>query len=351
MLTKYDDLGASSRMRLLQYIPAIERAGHSVTVAPLLSNNYIKELQNNQRTVLKILWAYIRRIRLLVSCRDADLIWIEKECFPWIPAWFERMLLPANIPYVLDYDDAVFHLYDQHNFFFIRALLKNKHFALIQRAASVIVGNNYLYQYASKTNNSKIFIVPTAIDLDHYDYAAEPLISSNFKVCFGWIGQESTAYNLLPLSRTFTDFADQYNVFFSAIGIDADRMQLPMKSTPWSFETEVAELKNFDVGMMPLENGVFERGKCGYKLIQYMASGLPVIASPVGVNNQIVQHGINGFLVDTLEEWQSAILSLILDPQKRYEMGCAGRKIIEQEYCIQVTAPTIIKVLETSQER
>ena len=125
-----------------------------------------------------------------------------------------------------------------------------------------------------------------------------------------------------------------------AISIDAATLGLPMDSLPWAEATESEDIARLDIGIMPLVDAPFERGKCGYKLIQYMACGLPVVASPVGVNRQIVEHGVNGFLADTPEAWATALRTLCHDPALRARMGAAGRRKVEQQYCLHVTART-----------
>jgi glycosyltransferase involved in cell wall biosynthesis len=132
---------------------------------------------------------------------------------------------------------------------------------------------------------------------------------------------------------------------FTAIGIDAAALGLPMDSVPWSEQTEAQDIARLDVGIMPLVDAPFERGKCGYKLIQYMACGLPVVASPVGVNRQIVEHGVNGFLAETPEQWATALRTLCADPALRARMGAAGRRKVEQHYSLQVTAPRLVQIL------
>ena len=132
---------------------------------------------------------------------------------------------------------------------------------------------------------------------------------------------------------------------FIAIGIDTKALGLPMDSIPWSERTEVDSIRNLDVGIMPLVDGPFERGKCGYKLIQYMACGLPVVASPVGVNRQIVKHGENGFLAETPAEWAKALLTLLADVDLRERMGRTGRQVVEREYCTRVTGPRLVELL------
>lgn len=118
---------------------------------------------------------------------------------------------------------------------------------------------------------------------------------------------------------------------------------------PWREESEIQNIQRFDVGIMPLLDEPFERGKCGYKLIQYMACGLPVIASPVGVNGQIVEHGVTGFLVKSQDEWLQALAFLRDNPGRRREMGQAGRKKMEAEYSLQATAPKLAALLRSAQ--
>ena len=157
----------------------------------------------------------------------------------------------------------------------------------------------------------------------------------------GWIGQRSTASFLAPYAPLFERLAAHGKAHFKSVGIDAQNLGLPMAFIPWSEETEVDSVSGFDIGIMPLVDEAFERGKCGYKLIQYMACGLPVVASPVGVNRQIVEHGVNGFLAETRAEWEKALQTLLADAGLRQRMGQAGRQKVERQYCIQVTGPTL----------
>jgi glycosyltransferase involved in cell wall biosynthesis len=166
--------------------------------------------------------------------------------------------------------------------------------------------------------------------------------------CVGWIGQRATASFLAPYAPLFERLSSDGLARFAAIGIDAQALGLPMASIPWTEQTEVASIAGFDIGIMPLLDGSFERGKCGYKLIQYMACGLPVVASPVGVNRQIVEHGVNGFLAETPEQWEQALQTLLADADLRQRMGQAGRQKVERQYCIQVTGPRLATLLNDS---
>jgi len=345
MLSRYGRLGASSRMRTYQYEPWLEATGIRITSAPLFSDKYVRGLQQNTKNLCEAARAYTKRVQVLLGSRQFDLLWVEKEALPWLPAWLEKALLSGAVPYVLDYDDAVFHYYDQHRHPVVRALLAGKHPALIRRATLVVAGNAYLADFARAAGARQVELVPTVIDLERY-----PLVSINpakmdGPPCVGWIGQRATAAFLAPYAPLFERLSADGRARFATIGIDAQSLGLPMESIAWSEPTEVASISSFDIGIMPLVDEPFERGKCGYKLIQYMACGLPVVASPVGVNRQIVEHGVNGFLAETPEQWEQALRTLLADAGLRQRMGQAGRQKVEQQYCIQFTGPKFAALL------
>jgi glycosyltransferase involved in cell wall biosynthesis len=343
-MPRYGRLGASSRLRFWQYVPWLEAAGFNVDARPLLPDSYIEDLQVGRRSTVPIAIAYLRQIAHLLMHRRYDLLWIEKEVLPWIPGVFENAILTRGIPRVFDYDDAVYHLYGAHRQPVVRALLGNKHPVGMRAATMVVAGNATLAERATLAGASRVAIVPTVIDLARY-----PLLESKSdddalpRIC--WIGQHSTAGFLKPYAGLFGALTRAGRARFIAIGIDAPALGLPMESVAWSEAGEVAAIAACDIGIMPLADGPFERGKCGYKLIQYMACGLPVIASPVGVNREIVQHGVNGFLAETPEQWQNAISALIADPALRARMGAAGRRRVEQTYSLQVTGPLMAALL------
>jgi glycosyltransferase involved in cell wall biosynthesis len=162
--------------------------------------------------------------------------------------------------------------------------------------------------------------------------------------CIGWIGQRSTAHFLQPLAGLLADMLNHGIAQSVAIGLDAAAIGLPMASQPWSEEDEVAALQSLDIGIMPLNDGPFERGKCGYKLIQYMACGLPVVASPVGVNCELVKHGVNGFLADSPQDWRESLTTLCKDASLRQQMGAAGRKLVESQFSLAAMAPKLANI-------
>jgi hypothetical protein len=343
-LIRYSRRGASSRLRFNQYEPLLLADGINVKVKHLFSDCYVQALQQNSKNIFEVLSAYSSRVKVLLFNQKFDLIWIEKEALPWLPYWLEKILIRGNVPYVLDYDDAVFHYYDHSANSFVKGLLAKKHPQLMVGASLVIAGNKYIADFARKSGAKNVKIVPTAIDLDRY-VETLPFNIDKKLPCIGWIGQNSTANYLLPYKPVFEQLISENLAYFSAIGIDSHTLGLPMSPITWTEQTEVESIFGFDVGIMPLEDGPFERGKCGYKLIQYMACGLPVVASPVGVNCEIVEHGVTGFLASTLDEWEQALRVLVSDSNLRKRMGQAGRQKVEKEYCIQKTGPILSRLL------
>jgi glycosyltransferase involved in cell wall biosynthesis len=343
-LTHYDRLGASSRLRFFQYLPYLGSHGIDVNVSFFLSTDYVERRQRGVGIFVEALKAFPRRFAALVKRGSFDLIWIEKECFPWLPAIFEAPFLGDHPPFVLDFDDAVFHKYDQHSSLVVRKLLADKHLFLMKRSALVIAGNHYLEEFSRSNGARNVEILPTAIDLVRYS-KSDQVTTHNDPVRIGWIGQSSTAHFLKPLVNTFRKLQKEGVVTVKAIGIDPTMHELPMEGVAWSEETEVASIQDLDIGLMPLIDGPFERGKCGYKLIQYMGCGLPVVASPVGVNKEIVEHGVNGFLAETEMEWSNALRTLAKDAALRKRMGEAGRLKVERQFGTHITAPRLAELL------
>jgi glycosyltransferase involved in cell wall biosynthesis len=351
-LTRYAKLGASSRLRFFQYLPYFDNAGIEIAFSPLLPDTYIASLQKGNRNKLEVAAAYFRRIYCLLSGREYDLVWVEKDCLPWIPFLIEMPILGKKCPFALDYDDAVFHQYDLHQSFLARTLLASKHSLLMRNAALVIAGNEYLEKFAISRGAVKTAQLPTAIDLNRYQLrCAEPTESYVQPPCVGWIGQNSTAIYLKPLTRLFKLLQEEGVARFQAIGINPQLHGLSMQAVEWDENTEVDSIREIDIGIMPLSDGPFERGKCGYKLIQYMACGLPVVASPVGMNREIVEHGVNGFLAETEVEWSFALRTLLKDPILRARMGRAGRRKVEEYFCTQITGPRLIALLKQAAGR
>lgn len=344
MLPRYDALGASSRLRMLQYLPALQGAGIDVEVSPLLDDAYVSDLYAGRVSITGVARSYWQRLRRTRSLDQFDVVWMEKEAWPWLPDWLELPLLGGSTRLVVDYDDAVFHRYDAHRSPLVRGLLGRKIDAVMRRANLVTVGNDYLAERARSAGAARIEWLPTVVDLQRYPAAAPAHDAA--PVVVGWIGSPSTAEYLRQVADALAPLQDEGLVRCVAIGARPDQVAgTPFQVTEWQEDTEVAQLQRFDIGIMPLPDEPWERGKCGYKLIQYMACGLPVVASPVGVNTDIVEPGKHGFLASSPGEWAEAIRRLAMDPSLRRRMGDGGRRRVEQTYCLQAQASRLVDML------
>ena len=340
LLSRYSRLGASSRLRFLQYLPLIAPKGWQVDVRPLFSDRYLQALYGGQSRMGEVITGYWRRLRALVRAKRYDLIWLEKEAFPFMPVLAERLLVSVGVPYVVDYDDALFHRYDGHNSPLVRSLLGRKIDAVMRNAALVVAGNEYLAERARRAEARWVEIIPTVVDLTRYQVVPS---ACNHPLVVGWVGSPATSLYLRSIAFVFESLARELDLRFVALGASAEAVRgLPIEVWPWSEETEVQSIQAFDIGIMPLVDSPWERGKCGYKLIQYMACGKPVIAAPVGVNKAIVEPGVNGFLADSNEDWLESIRVLRAEPELRKTMGRAGREKVQKKYCLQSTAPRLI---------
>lgn len=351
LLSRYGHKGASSRMRHDQFLPRLAADGIAVAPAPFFPDAYLEALYAGHRWPLpKVAGCYARRIAALLDARRHDLLWIEKETLPWLPFAVERLLLAAAPPYVLDFDDAWFHHYDLHRRPLVRRLLGNKLDRLMRGAALVTAGNGYLAERAERAGARRVAVLPTVVDLDRYPAlpaATPPRQGGPLRV--GWIGSPTTARYLDLLAEPLARLTAERLIRLVLIGagesalpgIDAERI-------PWTEAGETLALTGIDAGLMPLADSPWERGKCGYKLIQYMACAKPTVASPVGVNPAIVENGVTGLLAAGPADWEAALRTLAADQELCRRMGEAGRAKVECAYSLQATAPQLSGLLRSA---
>jgi glycosyltransferase involved in cell wall biosynthesis len=351
-LTKYTRSGASSRYRTLQYLPFLEQKGFRCQVSALFDESYLsKRYEKGDGQSINVLGAFFRRVAALVASRKYDLLVIEYELLPYSLSFFERFLSFSGVSYVVDYDDALFHQYDNHRKTLIRLLLGGKIASVMRHAELVIAGNKYIADYARHSGAKKVAEIPTVVDLERYPVKIiEEKKNESFTI--GWIGSPTTSKYLKTISPSLTEVCGHVNCSVKLIGSGYVNInEVPLEILEWSEESEVGSLNSFDLGIMPLPDEPWTLGKCGFKLIQYMACGLPVVASPVGVNKEIVEHGVNGFLAETHDEWVQALETLRNDHALRKTMGAAGRRKVEEKYCLQVTAPRYVELLQSMVEK
>jgi glycosyltransferase involved in cell wall biosynthesis len=340
-LTRYSRLGASSRLRSLQYVPFLAKYGIQMEVSSLFGDNYLVRQYSGLRTNwFNVLTDYFLQLCKLFAASKYDVLWIEKELFPDIPAFFERMLAAMGVRYIVDYDDAIFHNYDRSPSR-MRRMLSDKIDVVMRNSGVVVCGNRYLASRAEMAGAKRVEIIPTVIDLERYEVASA---SDDGKVIVGWIGSPSSVKYLDTIAAVLAVLSKEFPFKLRVIGASISIPGVDVECRPWSESTEVQEIQQFSVGVMPLIDSDWERGKCGYKLIQYMACGVPVIGSPVGVNEEIINER-NGILASTPEEWLRAFRMLLADRMLRRTMGNQGRIDVVNKYCVQMTAPRIAELI------
>jgi len=344
-LTKYTAKGPSSRYRTFQYLPYFTNHGIECTVSPLFSDAYLASFWGNKRTdYAGVISQYLKRLLQLFRAGRFDYVFIEYEVFAYLPATFERLLKMFGVKYILDYDDAIFHNYDLHNRGFVRKLLKNKIPVAMRYAFAVITGSPYLTSFARMYNNNVVEI-PTSVDMDNYTPNFIPVPTDKFTI--GWIGSKSTSKYVMDILPAIESFAADYPCRLSLVGFDADLLKKRedyIKVLPWDGARENEYLNSFTVGIMPLRDTPWERGKCGFKMIQYMACGKPVIVSPLPANIKIDRNK-TALFASKSEDWYDCFREVYENRARYAEIGTQNRKVVEEYYSIQANSKKYLEVL------
>jgi len=329
-LPKYSRQGASSRYRIWQYVPLFERAGHEIEVQPLLDDGYLGELYGKGRRGWRWLASgYGRRLLGAFRFGRFDAIVCEQEMLPFLPAFVELGMQRSAARFFVDYDDAAYANYARWPW------LRGKIARIMAAAETVVVGNTHLLGYAQQFAR-RVRVIPTVVDLAGYPNHRQ--IGESDKVRVGWIGTPITAKYVravIPVMERLqrAHLKLEFRLIGAGKGFSCNGLRAEVPA--WSRETESELLRGCDIGIMPLPETEFMRGKCGLKLIQYMACGLPVVASPVGVNREIVEEGRNGYLASSEEEWFAKLDRLIGDAELRMNLGKAGREKVEGGYTLE----------------
>jgi glycosyltransferase involved in cell wall biosynthesis len=341
--------GAGCRFRVSQFIPYLEANGFDVTLSTLYTNDFFRLVYQPGHYVEKtgrFASLAVRHVLSLVGARNYDVIFLYRELLPVGPAILEPLLSMMAPPIVFDFDDAIFlgNVSDANRFI---ASLKfpNKMATIVRRAAHVIAGNEFLASYARRYNDA-VTVIPTSVDTNRF-VPRGPAHAARAPLTIGWIGSPTTAPFLRVLAEPLRAVAERHPFTFRVSGA-TDPIAMPgvaIDAPRWSMADEVSLFNTCDIGVYPLPHDDWSRGKCGFKAIQFMACGVPVVASPVGVNLEIIQDGVNGFLAADVREWADKIERLLADPDLRARFGAAGRRTIQERYDLAVNAPAIASVL------
>jgi glycosyltransferase involved in cell wall biosynthesis len=328
----------SQRFRFEQYLNILKENGFDYEFSFLLDAKDDAVFYKKGHFLAKaliVLKSISKRLRELFNVSSYDIVFIQRECFMLGSSFFERQFSKSGVKMIFDFDDSIWlqNVSDANKTF---AWLKNpnKTSKIISYSNLIFAGNHYLKDYALQFNNN-VEIIPTTIDTIEYQ---KILVPASEKVVIGWSGSITTIqhfeYALSVLKKLKAKYKDAIEI--KVIG-DANyaNAELGIKGLGWNKQTELYDLSSFDIGIMPLPDDEWAKGKCGLKGLQYMALEIPTIMSPVGVNTEIIQDGKNGFLVSSEEEWLTRLSMLIESKELREQIGKAGRNTVVEKYSVE----------------
>jgi glycosyltransferase involved in cell wall biosynthesis len=362
-LTPVPEEGAGCRFRIAQYLPHLEAAGIDVTVSPFFTTEFFRLVYRRGSALRKTRLFVERaadRIRTMWTRASWDAVFIYREAFPVGPALIESVLSRTpGVAVIYDFDDAVYLSNTSEANRAVSALKwPRKVRGIIEHSHVVIAGNEYLAEYARQYNRA-VLVIPTCVDTARFvpranaPGAGVPVGVPVGVPIVGWIGSPTTALYLLAAAPILQEAARMYEFVLRVCGAGAD-VSIPgvtVNNVPWSRDAEVALFNTCDIGIYPLPDDEWARGKCGFKAIQFMACGVPVVAAAVGVNREIIEDGVSGFIATTPSEWVDKLGRLIADPALRWRLGSAGRQTIEARYSLQANAPKLVAAVTTAVER
>jgi len=336
----------SQRYRFEQYLPYLESHGFEFTWSYLLDENDDKLFYGKGNLFKKagILWkGYLKRLKDVKRFAQFDCLFIQREAFFLGTSLFEKKASQSGKKVIFDFDDAIWlpdtspgnkkwEWLKKPGKFYVNAAL----------ADIVIAGNSYLAAEANKVNKN-VTIIPTTIDTSKHMPAPK---KNGSEIIIGWMGSLSTIKHFEELVLVLVKIKEKFShVKFKVIGDPSYvNRQLEINGIAWNEESEVREINSFDIGIMPLPDNEWTRGKCGLKALSYMSCEVPVVASSTGVNREIIQHNQNGLLANSEEEWFVCLQELIKEKTLREKLGKAGRVTVEEKYSVTANKEKYLRV-------
>lgn len=298
------------------------------------------------RKAMALLHGFLKRFALLFRIHGYHLVFIHREALPLGPPIIEYII--SNIlkkKIIYDFDDAIWIQNTSENNSIAGKLKYHQKVKLICKWSwKVSCGNDFLADFAKKFN-ARIYINPTTIDISYHK--PKTINTSNQQITIGWTGSHSTIKYLKPLESILKELDNRYSIKIMIISNQKpDWDFVNYDFIKWNKEKEIEQLDNIDIGIMPLDDSVWEKGKCGFKALQYMAMKKPAIVSNVGVNENIINHGLNGFLCNNPEDWLSYLTDLISSESLRKSMGEEGRKKVIESYSVQSNTDLFLSLFE-----
>jgi glycosyltransferase involved in cell wall biosynthesis len=336
------------RFRIEQWAPLLRAHDIDVVFTSFLSPATMEVLYESGHHWEKFrgtVGGYARTLRAALELEGFDVAYIYREAALLGRSWIER-LIAARIPVVFDFDDAIY-LGDVSRANSAFAWLKSgrKTHGLCQMSTAVVVGNVHLAEFARRYN-ANVTVVPSSIDTARYRRKDVRVNGKGRPLVIGWMGSSTTQRFLEEFEPVLRRIADRFPIEIRVVSDHPPSLEgLPVTWHRWSDGTEAVELADFDIGIMPLPDTPWTRGKCAMKALQYMGVAVPTVCSPVGVNSALIRHGENGLLAATTEDWVDAVGKLVADPHLRASIGEAGRRTVEGEYSATVCASLFARAL------
>lgn len=337
---------AGSRFRIYQHLPGLEAAGIRCDVRPFFDRKLFGVAYERGRTLEKlarVTLAAVRRLRDVLSVGQYDALVVYRETLPIGGALIERWTKARGVRLIYDLDDAVY-LRDEVtvNPLARRLRVPKRVFDVVRRSDLVLCGSEYLASQC-RPFNDRVVIVPTSVDVEHFK--PRPLhTATGADAVIAWVGSHSSSIYLDMLDEPLRRVSARWPAVFEVIGAGSPR-QVPgvrVRNRRWRLEEEVSYFQSADIGVYPVRDSEWGRGKCAFKAIQFMAVGAAVVASPVGASLELITDGENGLFARTDREWEQGIETLLCDPWLRQRMGEAARKTVEERYSLQAVGPRLV---------
>ena len=355
-LASYPTEAAATRYRLEQFVGPLAARGITLTIHPFLDSKLFTQLYEHRsfpRTAAGLLKSTCWRLMDGLSARKADVVLIQREAMIFGPPLIEWLVTRAlKRPMVLDLDDATYVSYTSPTYGGLGTVLKwfSKTDDLIRWATIVTCGNRSIAEYVS-SKGGRARIIPTVVDTDVFRPA--PRRAKDAPVVLGWIGTHSTFPYLESIFPVLRELARKCDFRLKVVGAGKDEVILSgveVENLPWRLEREVQDFQSIDVGLYPIDSSLYSGkwafGKSGFKAIQYMAVGIPYVATPVGGSAEIGEAGATHFFASTKDEWHQALERLITDAEQRRRMGVAGRRHVTEYYGLAAQADKLAAALE-----
>lgn len=346
-------IAASQRFRFEQYFEVLDKEGIAYDVQPFLSHHAFKILYSRGNLIGKLWYTFtgfLRRAYIMLRLGRYDFVFVHREAEPLgLPMYEWFITKVAGKKMIFDFDDAIWlrNLSSGNPLVYYVKRYANANNAC-KWAHKVSAGNQYLADQACKFND-KVIVNPTTIDTDKHHNKVRQFNDLQVPV-IGWTGTHSTIQYLDFLIPVLKELEKEFTFKFVVIADRKPEFELAsLEFVKWSKQTEIDDLLKMHVGLMPLKDDEWAKGKCGFKALQYMALGIPAIVSPVGVNTQIVDHGVNGFICDEQEEWLQTLRKILSDPEQLSSMSSSARSKIENNYSVRSNTPQFLHLFATDQ--